>query len=84
MAKVDNFKEFVYIDPQKKMILLKALGYDLDARGFVVDNTRRRVICKYTRRPVHFNEASILPGSTVIINTNPVSLSSYIEEYLEN
>lgn len=83
--KVQKFQGFVSISPSQKRILLKALGYDVDAQGYVVYDTRdrKRVVCKYTDSEVEFASASVLPGSTIVINTTPLSLSAYIEEYLE-
>lgn len=84
MPKVENFKRFLSLNKEKKELLLLALGYRIDEKGFICwSDTGRKVRCKYTKRPVHFNEASILPGSTIVINTTPTSLSKYIEEYLE-
>jgi len=84
MPKVENFKKFLNLSSDKKRLLLLALGYKVNKKGFVVwADTERKVWCKYTKRPVHFNEVSILPGSTVVINSTPTSLSKYIEEYLE-
>ena len=84
MAYVNNFKKFISLEPIKKKILLDALGYSIDNRGFVVDEkSKKRVWCKYSKRAVHFNEAAVLPGSTIVIKSTPISLSSYIEEYLE-
>jgi hypothetical protein len=84
MPKVENFKKFTNLDNNAKRILLKALGYGTDSKGFVIwADSGKRVRCKYTKRPVHFYESSVLPGSTIVINTTPTSLSKYIEEYLE-
>ena len=85
IAKVDNFSEFSSLKGDEKKVLLKALGYDISERGFVVEEHTKQVVwCRYTNKPVKFDEASVLPGSTIIINTTPVSLSSYIEEFLED
>ncbi len=85
IAKVDNFSEFDRLDENENRVLLKALGYDINEKGFVVEeHTKNLIWCRYTNKPVKFDEASILPGSTIIINTIPISLSSYIEEFLED
>ena len=69
---------------EQKKILLKALGYGINEHGFIIEeNTKKIVWCRYTNKPVKFDQASILPGSTIIINTTPIALSSYIEEFLE-
>lgn len=84
MAKAE-LSGFQSLSPLKKRILLKALGYVSDDKGFLVDvYTEKRLRCKYTKRYVSIQEAAILPGSTVIINATPVSMASYIEEYLED
>ena len=83
MAKNENFKKFLQISNNKKKILLKALGYEVNEKGFVTDEEGAVVRCKYSHRGVHIKEASILPGSTIVINTTPVTLAAYIEEYLE-
>jgi hypothetical protein len=84
MSKVKNFKKFLDLSKEKKKLLLLALGYKVDEKGFIRwHDSGRKVQCRYTKRPVHFNESSILPGSTIVINTTPTSLSKYIEEYLE-
>ena len=83
IAKVDNFSEFSRLKENEKKVLLKALGYDISESGFVVEEHTKRVVwCRYTNKPVKFDEASVLPGSTIVINTTPISLSSYIEEFL--
>ncbi|MFH1181709.1 MAG: hypothetical protein V1702_02005 [Candidatus Woesearchaeota archaeon] len=85
MAKVDNFGEFLNLKSNEKEILLKALGYGRNEHGFVINDLTKRIVwCRYTNEPVRFEEASILPGSTIIIKTTPLSLSGYIEEFLED
>lgn len=83
VPKLNDFQKFMSLSDLQKRILLKALGYDLDAEGFIIDENRSRIICKYSRVEVPFESASILPGSTIIINTSPYTISKYIEEYLE-
>lgn len=85
MAKVENFNSFMEIKDSEKLVLLKALGYSVNKHGFIIEDLNNKIVwCRYTNVPVKFEEASILPGSTVVINTTPVSLSSYIEEFLED
>ena len=83
MAKLQDFKKFLFLSDEKKKILLKALGYGTDVKGYIIDENGRRVLCKYSGVEVPFVNASILPGSTIIINTTPYTLSKYLEEYLE-
>lgn len=77
------FKNFVKLNDEQKLILLKSLDYDLDDNGYVVDKNNKKVLCPYSNQPVLFKNASVLPGSTVIINTSLITISEYISEYLE-
>ncbi len=65
----------------EKIILLKALGYDVDKEGYIIDENKERVSDKYSECEIKIENASILPGSTIIIDTNSYSLSEYFEEY---
>lgn len=79
-----DFKKFLKLTDEQKLVLLKSLDYDLDAESFIIDYKNNKVICPYSKRPVRFKDASILPGSTVIINTSLITLSEYISDYLES
>ena len=80
----EEFKAFIELPEEAKLVLLKSLGYDVDNKGYILDsNNKKKVICKYSKKPVHFKDASILPGSTIIINTNLITMSQYVCEYLE-
>lgn len=78
-----NLKEFLKLNDEQKLVLLRSLDYNLDSMSFIVDPNGDKVICPYSNRPVKFKDASILPGSTVIINTSLITLSEYITDYLE-
>lgn len=79
---VNNFKT-EHLGEEDKTLLLELLGYALDDEMFIIDKSNnRRVICPYSKKYVHFSTASILPGSTIIVNTSPYTLSCYISDYL--
>jgi len=81
---IENFKRFIKLNDDQKLVLLKSLGYDVNSNGFIIDSkTGNKILCKYTEKPVLFKDASILPGSTVIVNTSLITLSEYIFDYLE-
>lgn len=63
-----------------KIALLKELGYDSDG-VFVLDNSGKKVLDKYTDEPIKISNMAILPGDTVILDDNPLSISSYLEEF---
>jgi hypothetical protein len=76
--------EFIEISEGEKKILLDVLGYDVDEKGLIIsreDNKPHR--CPYTKREVFLKNASILPGSTIIIDTSVLSLSEYVSKNLE-
>lgn len=66
-----------------KVALLKALSYDVDKDGFVIDSNGKRVIDEYVDRPVRLENMAIFPGSTIVMDDNPLSIASYIEEHGE-
>jgi hypothetical protein len=63
-----------------KIALLKELGFDSDGE-YVLDSEGNKVIDKYIEIPVKVENMVILPGSTIILDDNILSLSCYMEEY---
>ena len=76
--------EFLDLKPEEKKLLLESLGFTIDEGGYVYDGLlQERSICPYTKKEILFDNASILPGSTLIINTSALTLSEYITDKLE-
>lgn len=63
-----------------KIKLLEGLGYTSDG-VFVLDKNREKVLDKYTEEPVRINNMAIFSGSEIILDNNPLSISSFLEEY---
>jgi hypothetical protein len=63
-----------------KIQLLAGLGYGSDGI-YVLDSDGNKHIDKYINEPVKINNMAILPGSTIIIDNNPLSIAAYLEEY---
>lgn len=61
-------------------MLLKELGYNSDG-GFVIDKKGEKVLDRYTMEPVLITNLAILLGSTIILDNNPLSISSFLEEF---
>ena len=84
--KTQNTKIINLTDEQKK-VLLDAIGYGTDEEGYVIEFKssdgvqNKRVVDRYTGEAVKLKNASILPGSTIIIDTNSFSLAEYFEEF---
>lgn len=63
-----------------KIELLKELGFDSDGE-YVLDSDGNKVLDRYIEIPVKVENMVILPGSTIILDDNILSLSHYIEEF---
>lgn len=76
MTELISLKDF---SVEQKICLLKELGFDSDGK-FV---TKEGEKCKdrYTNEPIQLNNMLILPGSTVVIDNNPLSVSLFLEEF---
>ena len=63
-----------------KIMLLRSLDYDSDGE-YVLDQQGKKVLDKYVDIPVRIDNMVILPGSTIILDDNEVSISLYMEEF---
>ncbi len=63
-----------------KIMLLKELGYDSD-ETFVLDKNGEKYLDKYIEEPVRIDNMAIFPGSAIILDNNPLSISSFLEEF---
>jgi len=68
------------IDVESRIQLLRELGYDSDGI-FVLNSDGTTYIEKYLHQPVLLDKMIIVPGSALVLDDNPLSLASYIEEY---
>ncbi|MBU3905240.1 MAG: hypothetical protein KJ906_03775 [Nanoarchaeota archaeon] len=68
------------ISIESKILLLKEIGFDSDGE-FVLDSDGNKVQDKYLDIPVRIENMVILPGSTIILDNNELSLSKFIEEF---
>ncbi len=77
MAELISIKDISFKD---KLILLKEFGYSSDG-VFVTDKNGVQVHDKYIEEPVRIDNMLIFPGSTIILDDNPLSIASYLEEF---
>lgn len=63
-----------------KVNLLKKLGYKSDGI-FVLKKNGEKFLDKYTEEPVRLDNMFIYPGSTIILDNNSLSISSFLEKY---
>lgn len=68
------------VDQETKISVLKELGYDSDGE-FVLTEAGEKVVDKYINESVRIDNMIILPGSTIILDNNPLSIASYLEEF---
>ncbi|MFH1916613.1 MAG: hypothetical protein ABIJ21_05080 [Nanoarchaeota archaeon] len=65
---------------KEKTMLLRELGFSLQDI-FIIDKNGKKVVDKYIEQPVTVDNMLILPGSTLIIDNNPLSIASFLEEH---
>ena len=65
---------------ESKIDLLKELGLNSDGE-FVLDSQGDKLLDKYLEIPVKIDNMVILPGSTIVLDDNELSLSKYLEEF---
>ncbi len=71
------------IDGESKIALLNELGYQTK-KGYILHKDGKKVIDEYIDEPVKVDNCLILPGSTLILDDNPMSIASYLEEFGDN
>ena len=67
------------LSKEERTLLLKELNYDSDGDFVIKDG--KVLIDEYINQPVKISNMLILEGSTLIIDNNPLSIASYLEEY---
>ncbi len=65
---------------EAKLSILMELGYSSDGT-FVLENNGKKKIDPYINEPIKIDNMLILPGSTVILDNNPISVTGYFEDY---
>jgi len=68
------------VSKESKTLLLRELGYGSDDI-FVLDEQGQKVKDRYIDQEIKIDNMVILPGSTIILDDNPLSIAAYIEEF---
>ena len=63
-----------------KIFLLKELDYSSDGI-FVLDSNEKKLLDRYTNTSIKIDNMIIFPGSTIILENSPISISSFLEEF---
>jgi hypothetical protein len=80
----DTGIKFKNIDIEERKVLLDILGYEVGDGGIILNkNTKEQHKCPYTDEVVFIENASIMPGSTMVINTTELSLAEYLTQHIE-
>lgn len=74
---------FDSLNDNQKRVLLKALDYNIDENEVILDKTGKPHLCPYTKRKVLLKNASIMPGSVIVMNTSSLTISEYITDYVD-
>ena len=77
---VDEFVPISEMPKDCKIALLRELGYNSDG-VFVLEKGREKHKDRYTDDPIRIDNMIIFPGSTIILDNNPLSISSFLEEF---
>ena len=76
---------FECLSDEEKIILLSAYEYKVDESGDIIDSIDgEKVLSKLTRKPLNLKNAALLPGSLEITDSDPVTLSRYLREKIED
>jgi hypothetical protein len=63
-----------------KIKILRALGLESDGK-FVLDAQGNHIRDNYVDMDVELDNMWIFPGSTIVLDNNPLSVASYLEEH---
>ncbi len=85
MDKLAKDFKFEELSDEAKKILLSAFGYEVNEEGHIIDALlKERVTSKNTREPLTIKNVALLPGSLRVVDADPLTISRYIREELEN
>jgi len=77
--KVDvvSLKQFT---DEEKIFLIKELGYQTDGT-YALDKKGEKIKDKYIDIPIKLSRMLILPGSSLLLDDNELSVTLYLKEY---
>ena len=65
---------------EAKIAILRELGFSSDGQ-FVTDSKGTRVKDRYIDIEIEVSNMLVVPGSTIILDNNPLSVAAYLEEH---
>ena len=77
MAELISIKD---MPSNMKVELLRELGYNSDGE-WVLETNGQKHLERYTKEPIRITNMVIFPGSVIVLDNNPLSITSFIEEF---
>jgi hypothetical protein len=80
-------QEFVFeeLSDDEKRVLLTAFGYQVDENRQIIDSLLREPVrSEITRKPLTLDNAAFLPGSLKVTDSDPLTISRYLRERIED
>lgn len=76
--------EVIEINEQNKTAVLELFDLTVDKENYVLDENKKRLICRYSKELIKLENLAIVPGSAIKINNYSYCLSEYINEFLSS
>ncbi len=80
---IADVNSIVKVNLEEKKAILEMLGYDIDNGKLIINETQKIHKCPINKRPVTLEEASIVPGSTLVIKSDAISFAEYFAQYFK-
>lgn len=61
--------------------IARELGYEVDKDGVHLLKNGERAMDEYANVPLRLDNMAVLPGSVVLLDNNPLSIASYLEDH---
>lgn len=69
--------EYIKITKDNVKTVLELFNKDIDNEGFIIDRkTGKKIECPYSKKPIRYEDFSILPGS-IFVNNEIYSFARY-------
>ena len=84
LLNVQNVKSILSVSCEEKTAILECLGYIVNDNNKLVNSeTGKLHICPISKKPIDIDNASVVPGSVLVINSDTMSLAEYFAQNFE-
>ncbi len=71
--------EFLQVNPSNKRVILELFSKVMDKEGFILEKkSGKRIVCPYSKKEIHSDSFSILPGSSTFVNNISYCFAEHI------